>query len=336
MASKKVLVVVNPVAGGGRGAKMWAEAKAAVESQFSGATIDVFETTATEHGRGWVAEKLKADRKGEGVVLALGGDGTLSEVARGCYGADGRLIAPGYALGLLPVGRGNDFFKTLAGETFGKGLAPWERGLKLIRESEPKPVDAGLVRFENPDGSAAGEGFLINILDFGFPGLVVDRVMNRKGLVAGKLLGGTRHTYLAQSAAAMLRYKPQPFAISVDGKNVFEGPLFSGMVINGRYNAGGVCWSATADPGDGVFEVLVLKDRGVVDSLKDAPLMKSGLWEKSPAATVTRGREIRATWLGKGSKPHALFDVDGDLPEGPDAVTLVVKTAAEPVRIYRI
>ncbi|MCC7441988.1 MAG: hypothetical protein IT285_10155 [Bdellovibrionales bacterium] len=333
---QRVWVVVNPVAGGGRGAQMWREAEPAVRAHFEGAEIEVFETTPENHGGQWIASALADHQDDEGVVLALGGDGTLSGIARGMYQSTGKRIAPRVALALLPVGRGNDFFKTLAGEEFGASLKPWERGLKLLREGEPKPVDAGFVTFEDRAGRPAGQGFLMNVLDFGFPGLVVDRVLKRSGLVSGKLLGGTRHTYLAQSAAAMLQYRPQEFEVTVDGREVFRGPLFSGLVLNGRYNAGGVCWSATADPGDGIFEVLVLKDRGVVASLKDAPLMKSGRWERSPAATLARGREIRARWLGQGAKPHPLFDVDGDLPEGPDAVTLVVHPAADPLLVYRL
>ena len=77
-----------------------AAARSAVELiEAKGVTVVLQETTAPGHGRE-LARAAAAN--GAGCVLAVGGDGTLDEVASG-------LAHTGCAMAVLAAGRGNDF-----------------------------------------------------------------------------------------------------------------------------------------------------------------------------------------------------------------------------------
>ena len=78
------------------------------------------------------AERIVSGLPDGALVVAVGGDGTAREVAAACVG-------PGRVMGILPVGRGNDYVKALR---VGTGL---ERALEVIVEGAVRVVDAGEV-----------------------------------------------------------------------------------------------------------------------------------------------------------------------------------------------
>ena len=92
-----VVVIANPVAGRGRAVGAARAAVALIEAR--GVEVVLQQTTAPGHGRELARA---AAAQGAGCVLAVGGDGTLNEVASG-------LAHSACAMGVLAAGRGNDF-----------------------------------------------------------------------------------------------------------------------------------------------------------------------------------------------------------------------------------
>ena len=89
--------VINPAAGGGKGARVWAE----IKERLAARRVE-FEWSVTR--RPGDAEEIAA-RIPEGVIaVAVGGDGTLSQMLAG--------LPPGRTLGVIPAGRGNDFARS--------------------------------------------------------------------------------------------------------------------------------------------------------------------------------------------------------------------------------
>src|SRR5689334_22737693 len=90
----RVMAIVNPVAGGGRAARVWARLDLGVAC------------VATERpGHARELARAAAERGVERVIV-VGGDGTVSEAAGGLQGTD-------TALAVVPAGTGNDFGRGL-------------------------------------------------------------------------------------------------------------------------------------------------------------------------------------------------------------------------------
>jgi len=276
-------------------------------------------------------------RAGVRRVLAVGGDGTLSEVVQGFF-EQGRAVAPEAELGLIPLGRGNDFFRSLAGDARRPGEEAWETGLRLVREGEALPVDVGRVRFLAGTSGATEPRYFMNVASFGFPGLVVDRVVKRRGLLARTWVGRSSATYLYHSLAGMGEYAPLSLKVSLDGAVLRDGEVFSGFVLNGACNAGGVRWSDRARIDDGTLEVTVLEPRPLLATLRSVPKMASGRWAGTPGVHVGSGREVRVE-LRDARAParpaHSLFEIDGEIVEPPGTWGAEFKVLPGAIRMRR-
>ncbi len=96
-------MVLNPAAG--RGAAARALDPIAREFQHQGWSVEVECTAGPGHGTELAARAVQA---GAERVIAVGGDGTVHEVANGLLRSPG---GADVALGVVPIGSGNDFAK---------------------------------------------------------------------------------------------------------------------------------------------------------------------------------------------------------------------------------
>ncbi|HEY4636625.1 MAG TPA: diacylglycerol kinase family protein, partial [Burkholderiales bacterium] len=167
------LVILNPAAGRGRVRREWprmAEALRAagvgfdlVETKAPGEAVDIAQRAALEYD----------------AVIAAGGDGTVHEVVNGLLRAGG-----GAALGVLPLGSGDDFVKML----------PLGDAVERIRRSQPKALDAGRIR------AAGAERYFANGMDIGFGAHASRNVRRVPRFMTG--LGA----YLGALALTLVRY----------------------------------------------------------------------------------------------------------------------------------
>ncbi|MGZ3688844.1 MAG: diacylglycerol/lipid kinase family protein, partial [Bdellovibrionota bacterium] len=197
----------------------------------------------------------------------------------------------------------------------------------------PKATDVGRVKWM---GMAGREGrYFLNLASFGFPGLVVQRVSTKAGIWGRSRLGNSALTYLAQSASALLEYRPLEVEVKADGKPFFSGKIFSGFVLNGRYNAGGVDWHKDARIDDGEFHLLVMEPRNPVATALSAGKMISGDWEGTAGVHITRAKSVEVSLKGDARKLFPLFEVDGDQPEAPDSRGAVFEILPGAIQVWR-
>ena len=140
------LIIANPAAQSGYGEVIAGRLQRFLRMYFH--DLGTFELVRTERPRH--AVELAAGAQGYDTVLALGGDGVIHEVANGLMriGRDGRPT-----LGLLPVGSGNDYARTL-------GIGDW-RGEHFDRllTCERVRMDVGRVRGRRvPEGGGGVDG----------------------------------------------------------------------------------------------------------------------------------------------------------------------------------
>lgn len=289
----RLAAVVNPVAGGGRAAREWPAAEAALSARFG--SFPVMRTTGPDEASA-LAERL--GREGAEIVVACGGDGTLSEVADGLLRVgDARGATP--KLGPLPVGTGSDYARTL-----GLSADIAENAARIARE-EWRAVDAGRVEFVGDDGGQRARYF-INIASLGLSG-PIDRAVNagrRKGRVDGKLV------FLVHTLRALVRYRFENVRLVIDERPPVDSRIALIAIANGRCFGGGMMVAPAAEIDDGAFDVAIFRPSGKFELIRNLNRVYSGAHVGLNSVAIMRARKVSVEPIG----PPALLDVDGESP----------------------
>jgi YegS/Rv2252/BmrU family lipid kinase len=285
----KPVVIVNPRSGGGISEKRWASVVGALTDG-----LGTFDTRFTEH-RGHACtiarDEAKAGRK---LVVALGGDGTISEVA------DGLVQAEGHAeMGIIPRGTGGDFRRTLGieNELF--------KAAERVRKSLPRNVDVGRIRYIAHHGGETTRHF-INVASFGFSSVVAQRANN-----SSKRLGG-RVSFLSAVVRSLLTYDNAEVTVSVDGGEARRMTVLLAAVGNGRFFGGGmkICPEAKLD--DGSFDLVAVGDLGRFEVLAKIHRIYSGDHLSMKEVRSTRCRHVRVSPAEPSQEIPV--EIDGETP----------------------
>ncbi len=233
------------------------------------------------------------------LIVVVGGDGTLNEVANGVL----RSQRPTVPVALVPAGTGGDFARML---TYGKG--DWD-GLREALGRPPVAIDVMTCRFAGME-----EGRLaLNVSGIGLAGQIV-QCTNR----GSKLLGG-KLTFLLATFGALVRYRPAPFRLRwtpVDGgERHWEGLLANAFVANGRHCGGGMDMGPGADPTDGALQLVVVPFDNLWSLVRRLPYLYNGRIEQAPGLIVDRVSRIVATPAENLTLPGECDgEAPGDLP----------------------
>lgn len=290
MDSLKTAVVVNPASSNGKTAKRWPAIAEMLESE--GLQFDHYMTA----GPGDATELTRqALREGYNLVISVGGDGTANEVVNGFFTAEGP-VSEKAAAGFISMGTGSDLIKTL-----GIPRDPAE-AIKHILKSPVRTVDVGRVTFEDHDGNRQTR-FFINIAGLGLDGDTVARV-NR----TSKALGGFI-SFLWGTVVSLLLYRNRNMSISVDGEQVFDGPVTVVVIGNGCFFGGGMKITPNAEMDDGLLDVVILHNLSKFALLANMPKVYRGAHLDHPRIISLRGRRVSVI-----SPEEALLDLDGEQP----------------------
>lgn len=290
----KVGVIMNPVAGGGGLRRHWPVVAAALRGAFG-----EFELRETQAARDAVTLAMDLAANGCGLVIAAGGDGTVSEVAGGLIGA----AAEGSkaSLGVLPCGTGTDFARGL-----GVPHDP-EAAVRRIAASKGRTIDAGRVSYVDDHGALASRHF-INIASLGVSGAVA-RAVNadeRRGRVSSKAL------FYWHTVAEFLRYRFQDVRITIDDAEPFDAPVAMVAAANGKFFGGGMMVAPDAVLDDGQFDIVVLRAAGKLGLIRDIRLLYGGRHRNHPAITIVRGRKVTVEPLAAATRLP--LEADGESP----------------------
>src|SRR4026209_1581130 len=130
------LIIVNPKSGKGMTESKWASYASQIRTHYG-----PFDCEFTKAPRDAVAIAERESQAGRKLIIAMGGDGTVSEVANGIL----RSGAP-TALGLLPGGTGGDFRRTL------KISGDIVKAAKQLKDSKEHLMDAGKLTYIDHEG----------------------------------------------------------------------------------------------------------------------------------------------------------------------------------------
>jgi YegS/Rv2252/BmrU family lipid kinase len=277
MLDRRVSLIVNPVAGGGRAEARLPEVEAVLRER--GIDFHVQRTRSLEHARELAGAAVAADE----TVATLGGDGLVGGVA-------GVLSGTGGVLGVLPGGRGNDFARTL-------GL-PLEAGpaAAVLAEGRERLIDVGDV-----DGRP-----FIGIASCGFDS-DANRIANETTVVKGDLV------YAYGALRALAAWKPARFEVEFDGRERLAFSGFSLGACNTKAYGGGMYPAPDAELDDGLLDVVMYSHGTKRRFVYNLTKCFQGRLQESPSVHVVRAREVRIS----ADRPFTMYadgDPIGDLP----------------------
>jgi diacylglycerol kinase (ATP) len=238
-----------------------------------------------------------AARDGRGLVVAIGGDGTLHEVANGLLDAGG-----GTSLGYIGLGTGGDFRRTL-------GIPHrLDAYVDAIANGRDATIDVGKARYRAPDGTTASRWF-VNILSAGMGGLVDRYVADTT-----KSFGG-RTAYLLASARALARCERGRLRCGVAlGDEQHERRIDTYMIAicNGRYFGGGMHVAPMAKPDDGRFEVVSMDAPSKLAFATFSRRMYDGSHISAPGVQHFGCDRMTLDLENERAREVFLLDVDGE------------------------
>lgn len=244
----------------------------------------------------------KAAREQVDVVLAVGGDGTVNEVAGG-------LLDSSTALGIVPVGSGNGLARAL-----GIPLDP-QRAVRALERAVPRRMDVGL---------ANGRPFL-NVAGAGFDA-AIGQAYHQHGL-----RGGRRGIwpYVRLSLRHVLSYQPRQYRLSAGSQRLDVRALVVAS-FNGRQYGAGAVLAPRARFDDGLLDVVVLEAAPWLEYVLAAPRAFLGGLER-----FRRYRTLRVSAAVLESDQPFEHHRDGE-PEPPEArVELALRPGALRVLVPR-
>jgi diacylglycerol kinase (ATP) len=227
----RVALIVNEHAGRGRVARQIPVIVAALRERGVDPTV-----LPTRGPLDAVQLARQAAEDGYATVVAVGGDGTINEVANGLMA--GPANRPN--LGIMPAGSGCDFARSF-------GLPQRFDGSLRGIVGGTTPVDVGRIECQGPDGPIVRH--FVNVAEAGMAAATAS--------LAARLprwVGGTR--YLIAFWPTLATYRPTTITVTA-GDEVHRGVAHNALIANGRYFGGGMHISPHSDPGDGRFDVQV-------------------------------------------------------------------------------
>lgn len=242
----------------------------------------------------------EAIRKGCDYIIAAGGDGTLNEVVNGIARHAGKV-----RLGLLPLGTGNDFARCLDLPTT---LA---ENIDILRAGKTRRID--LVRVKS-DRSR----YFVNVSAGGFSGLVDEKLTPEIKKAWGPL------AYLRSAAAALPELRAYRTSVRFTPRKTSSQDLYTVIIANGRYVAGGLPIAPEADPSDGLLDVILIPQRPAPEIALLTARIMLGKHLGSDSIIFRRVPKISIR-----SRPGMWFNLDGELVGNEPATFEVIPGALQ-------
>lgn len=287
MTHESGAVIYNPTAGRGQGGQLYKQAQALL-----GASFEWIPTRKAGHAEELAREAAKTYP----VVVAMGGDGTVSDVVRGLLGSDA-------TLGVLPVGTGNDFARNI--------------GLKVELGESVSTILGGMVR-KIDVGFINGIPF-VNNCGTGFDAQVM-KTMN-----TGIRFAKGYPAFLLAILKTLPTYKP--FHLTMEYENAEGAQKISEKALlvsalNGKMYGGGMLAAPFAEMDDGHLDVLVILAVPKIQLLPLIGQVRGGNHLNHSAVKMLKVRKFTMQTM-----PPQPLNIDGDV-KGLTPATVEVKNNA--------
>lgn len=302
IASDRWFVVVNPNAGNRKIKRDWGEIKKWMIRL--GLKFDFAMTEGPQHAIKLASEALE---KGYRQFIAIGGDGTLNEVANAMIDFGG-YSSRDYVLALIPVGTGNDWGRMF---NIPKNYKP---AIETILKGRTFLQDVGKISYF--DGDKAATRYFVNIAGMGFDAMVAQKTNQQKA--AGK---GNALSYFLNLFTSLFQYESRITQVDLDGVK-FNFNTFSMSVGICKFNGGGMMQLPNAIADDGLLDVTIIKKIGIGTLMAQLRNLYTGQFIKHPKVATFTAKNVKIATKKSGF----MMEADGEsLGQAPFEVHILPK-----------
>lgn len=277
------VVIVNPSSAGGSTAEAWPQIASDLRTQFGS-----FRPVFTKHRGDAGALAVEAARKGAKLIIACGGDGTVSEVANGIL-SSGKDVE----LGILPSGTGGDFRRTLEIPSQSRAAA------RVLREGRTVRIDVGRVSYIDHNGAEA-KRYFVGVASCGMSTRVIERVK------------AENVSFVSSLMKAAMRNEPVRLVVQLDDDHERHLVVSNLCIANARYFGGGMKIAPNAKLTDGKFDVVGVGDLSALKIFTSAPRVYFGSHLSMPEVSHALARKVIVQPAERSSE--VALEVDGELP----------------------
>jgi diacylglycerol kinase (ATP) len=271
--TNEIILILNPNSQGGNTGNNWISTYSKVK-EFLPKKHRIIFTKKTNDG---IFDTRKLLRNGYKNIVAIGGDGTINEIANGFFNLqpqnknienlerfsfDDKLkpINPNGVLYIIPSGSRN-----VLARSFGlkhKGV----QALKRIKEMDKRKMDAILAVITDKDSpSLTHKRIILNAAEIGVGAEIIDRSKRVRRKIKSRFV-----STIASIVATLPAYNSNECDIVIDGDKRISSNVTMAVVANGRFLGGGFKAAPRAKFSDGLLDIVILKNSGsfkVLDKL---------------------------------------------------------------------
>jgi YegS/Rv2252/BmrU family lipid kinase len=270
---KRIAFIINPISGSRNKDAVWSHITQ-VFGQLPDHELIMFTTACVNDG---YKRALRLANERYDVVVAVGGDGTVNEVARG-------LLHSKTALGIVPMGSGNGLARHL------QIPLGFRNAVEVIRTGDIQLIDAAKIN-EKIFFCTAGVGF----------DALIGHLFNEQ-----KKRGLCHYIELATKNA--LRYRPRQYHIQIDGVSIRQR-AFLITVANASQWGNNAYIAPEANTSDGWLDVVILNEYSLIEAPLLLPRLFTRTIHKAWSTEMLRGRHIRIT---RARNDFVHFDGESD------------------------
>ena len=293
---KKAVFVINLISG--------TSDKAAIPGlidQYLDKTKFEYEIAITQYAGHASEIATKAKDDGVDVVVAVGGDGTVNEVARA-------IVHSNTALGIIPCGSGNGLARHL--------LLPLNvrKAIDVINRGEVRQLDYGIIN-DYPVFCTCGMGF--------------DAFVSMKFAEAGKR---GPITYVENVLREGLKYKPETYTIE-DDNGTLQYKAFLISCANASQYGNNAYIAPQASMSDGLMDVIIMEPFDVFEAPQISIEMFSKTLDKNSKIKTFRTRHLHIHRDKPGVIHYdgdpVMTGADIDIELKPKGINIIVNTMAD-------
>ena len=221
----------------------------------------------------------QAVNEGFNIIVAVGGDGTVNEVATGLIHSDSQL-------GIVPRGSGNGVARSLN--------IPLNTGecLEFLLSPKITTIDVGIVNRK----------YFIGVSGIGYDALVGQKFQDFG--VRGPI------PYFFIGVNEFLKYRPQKYFLEIEGEKIEKEALVIAFANTKQYGNGAVI-APEADPKDGFLDVCIVGPLSFVQAMQHASLLFKGNINESPLYFHKKCKSVKVH-MGRGTVHRAHLHRDGE------------------------
>jgi YegS/Rv2252/BmrU family lipid kinase len=289
-------VIINPVAGASSTRRKWPRISRLLKH--IGLSFDYEYTEGVGHA---IELARVAASDGYRYLVAVGGDGTVNEVANGILRSTN---ASSTSLGVISTGTGSDFARSM-------GLPRhYLNACSALTHGQKALIDVGIVEYQHKGQTQ--QRYFVNAAGIGFDAAVVESTERLP-----KLFGGTV-PYVFGLLRTLIGYRNTSVVVRI-GDKVERTRVVTVAVANGSYFGGGMHVAPDASLNDCLFDVMIVRDMGKFELLRAFPRVYKGTHVTHPKVVMGKAAEVTVE-----SPERILVHADGELlGEGPVSFRLI-------------